>query len=401
MRILQVLPRVPIPQNDGGAQAMFQLTQGLLSRGHEVHWAALNTRKHWVEPKDLPTAWPIHTLAIDTEPTAVAALGALFFQRTPYHVLRFLDERFSRLLEQTVRQTAFDAVMLETAFLLPYVWVLRHATHAPIVLRSHNLEHAIWRLQARAETNPIKKLYWRLTASRGRRWEARATAEVDGIAAISGADAAAHQHLTPRVPVAVVRPGVAALPELVRPGEGRRTVGYLGALDWQPNLLGLQWFLTEVWPQIRQQVPGAVFHLAGKRPSAEVYRWAQKDVILHGEVPDAAAFWDSLDVAVVPVTVGGGVRLKVLEALSRGVPMVTTPTGALGAEDLEGDGFVLAGSSSDFAAAVATLLLEPGKALEAGMSARQRVSKYFDFQSQLAALEALFQQVQPTTRPRE
>ncbi len=395
--LLHVVPRVPLARHDGAAIAMSQLAEGLHSRGHGLTWACLNTDKHYVAPERYPTAWPVHAVPIGLPISAPAALAAALFQRTPYPVLRFLDARFSSLLQALVRAQPYDAIVLDSAYLLPYVWALRAATRAPLVLRAHNLEHRIWQLNANTTANPLKALYWRYLGWQGQRWERSASGEVDAIAAIAPEDAAVFRAWHPQLPVALVRPGVVSTgaPVTVTPPTGL-TVGYLGSLNWPPNVAGLRWFVREVWPQVVAQVPGARLVVAGRGAPPEVLGWASATVAIVGEVPDAAAFWAGVQVAVVPVTSGSGVRLKVIEALATGVPVATTPLGAQGATELVGRGLAVGATAEALAGAIGTWLLHPDRRAEAAAEARVAALEYFDMGRQLDALEALLATVTRT-----
>ena len=104
---------------------------------------------------------------------------------------------------------------------------------------------------------------------------------------------------------------------------------HLGAMDWGPNREGIEWFLTSVWPTLVARHPGTEFHLAGKGLDPTVYAHIP-GVVNHGEVPDAESFSTEFDLLVVPLLRGAGIRVKIVEAMAKGIPVATTGKGVAG-----------------------------------------------------------------------
>jgi glycosyltransferase involved in cell wall biosynthesis len=108
-------------------------------------------------------------------------------------------------------------------------------------------------------------------------------------------------------------------------------LGFIGTLDWLPNLNGLLWFLREVWPEIQRKHAGKIqLHIAGRMTPKSILGYASDHVVVHGEVPDAVEFIQKLDAMIVPLFAGSGQRVKILEAMALGVPVITTRIGLEG-----------------------------------------------------------------------
>ncbi len=132
---------------------------------------------------------------------------------------------------------------------------------------------------------------------------------------------------------------------------------FCGALDYSPNVDAIDWFAAAIWPQIRKEVPEVVWRIVGKSPDARASRWAQLEgVELIGEVADVRPYYQSAWLQVVPLRIGGGTRLKIVESLGMCCPVVSTPLGAQGLELAEGEDILTAGSESGFAMSVAAVL---------------------------------------------
>ncbi len=154
---------------------------------------------------------------------------------------------------------------------------------------------------------------------------------------------------------------------------------FLGSLDWRPNLEAVTWFLESVWPIVRRAVPRARFHVGGSNPPADLAgRLRTEGVRFLGRVPDARDFLASGAAMVVPLRSGGGMRVKILEAMALGVPVVSSHLGATGIGALDGTEILLADGPEALAAACVSLLLEQDRAVAIGRAGRRRVHETFD-----------------------
>ena len=141
-------------------------------------------------------------------------------------------------------------------------------------------------------------------------------------------------------------------------------------MDWSPNRDAAEWFLSEVWDRVRAEVPDARCTIAGSRPPSSIQKLARAGVTVAGFVEDLDALFASADVMAVPLRVGGGMRIKLLEFFARGKAVVSTRIGAEGNAARDGEHILLADTASDFAAAVVRLLRNPDLAMTLGGNAR-------------------------------
>lgn len=382
MKILQLCPKVPWPPDDGGRVAMRVLALSLRRAGAGVRTLCLNPCKHHVEPSSLPEeARDLRLEAIDVD-TSVTLAGALrsLVTGTSYNVDRFYSEAFRRRLIEVVSEERPDVVLLESLFMVPYVPALRATTRARLVLRSLNVEHEIWQGLARAERRHARRLYLGHLAHRLRAFELATLNEVDAIVTVTPEDAAMYERLGARVPVHLAPVGIATSEYPDRSGQGDPlTLVFLGSLDWRPNLEAVEWFLESVWPIVRRSVPRARFHLGGSNPPEGLSgRLLGDGVRFLGRVPNACDFLASGAAMVVPLLSGGGMRVKILEAMALGVPVVSTRLGASGIGAADGTEILLADGPESHGAACISLLLNRGLATALGTAGRRRVHESFD-----------------------
>lgn len=382
MRVLQLSPKVPWPPEDGGRFASRVLALSLLRAGAEVRLLSLNPAKHRVDAASLPDearAVRLEAVEHDTSVSIAGFLGSLL-RGTAYNVDRFRSAAFERRVVAALAEEPPDVVLLESLYLLPCLPALRRATRAPVVLRSFNVEHEIWEKLVPGERSPARRVLLAHLARRLRTCEVALRNAPDAIVPVTAEDAETYRRLGTTVPIHVAPVGLetALVPD--RSGAGmRETLVFLGALDWRPNLEGVRWLLDRVWPAIRAAVPEARLVIGGSNASSGLEKGLSGEgVTFVGRVPDAQAFIASGAAMVVPLLSGGGMRVKILEAMALGVPVVSTRLGATGLDARDGIEIRLADEPETMAAACVGLLSDPTKAAELGRAGRKCVLARFD-----------------------
>jgi glycosyltransferase involved in cell wall biosynthesis len=153
------------------------------------------------------------------------------------------------------------------------------------------------------------------------------------------------------------------------------------------------WFLNKVWPLVLSTFPNAKFHLAGKGLSKQDPRFFQSGIVNHGEVIDAEDFMHQHGVMIVPIQAGSGIRIKTLEAMALGVPIVSTSVGAQGLAVCDDVEIKLADDPMDFAAAICTLLSSPAKSQQMTSQARKYVEMHHNLKRNTADLLGFLRQL--------
>jgi glycosyltransferase involved in cell wall biosynthesis len=378
MRILILTPRLPWPPLDGGRVAMSRLAQSLANDGAEVEVVSLNPRKHRGTPEG-PV--PVHAVEIDTSRVVGPMLHAAT-RRLPFIVARFFSREFQRAVDDTLRRFRPDVVQIESPFLLPYA-----PKNVPVVLRSLNVEFRIWEGLAREKRNPL--LRW--IASSLKRYEVRMLNEVDAVLPISDDDAADFRTLGCTKPIYVVPCGVVLpTPDSPLPTPNSR-IGFIGSLDYRPNQDAVMWILEELWPRIAARVPEAKLSIAGSSPPDWLCREIEtRGIDFQPNVPDPNAFVRSLSVVLAPIRAGGGMRIKILEAMALGRPVVAT---TLGASGMDAKHVAIADDPDAFADAVAGLLLDPAAATDLGAAGREHVARMYDSDALAAGLLRFYEEL--------
>jgi glycosyltransferase involved in cell wall biosynthesis len=228
----------------------------------------------------------------------------------------------------------------------------------PVVFRAQNVESDLW--AAAGATRRVAGVLARLEARRMARFEGQAVRGTSATLALTARDAERLRALSGmRDKVHCVPPPFpTVLPGADAPLAGEPAVVLMGSGGWLPNQEGADWFLRAVWPGLRAALPRAVLHLFGDAGRAN----DAPGLVRHASLADSRQAFASNAVLVVPLPFGSGVRMKVLEAWARGVPVVATPAAAEGLEARDGRELMLARTAGDFISALKRLSLEPGLA---------------------------------------
>ncbi len=284
------------------------------------------------------------------------------------HSLPAVRREVERLLSaERFALDRFDLVHAEQLQALPQAQPA-FARGVPVVLRAQNVESDLWAETARRGRG-LKGWLLRREAANLAGWEGEAVRRAAATLALTEEDAARLRGLAGGGRVAVVR---AAFPDLP-PGKGQLAgdppVVVFGSRGWLPNEESTAWFAAEVWPAVRAAVPGAVLHLFGTDLSTE-----DRDAVLHPSPGDSGEVYAPGSILAVPLRIASGVRIKILEAWARGVPVVATPAALAGLEVEDGREALVARDAGEFSRAIARLQHDPGLAaslVEAGRRARR------------------------------
>lgn len=382
MKILVVSHRVPNPLKDGGVIAMHSLLHGLKNAGAQVKLLCLNPKKDGVDAAKLPqyfyTDFGFEAFDIDTDIKATAAFANLFTSQS-YHMVRFYNNGFAQLLAKTIDVGGYDIIHLESLFVTGYLPTMRRHFKGAIAMRAHNVEHRIWEKLAANEGNPIKKWYLNLLAVRLKTYEQKTLNSLDALVALTQEDADffAQSGFTGKIHIAPHGIDIEDFDATVQP-TGNPDVFHLGSMDWIPNQEAMRWFLEEIWPLVVQQHPDVKFHLAGKKIPPAFAQYASPNVVIDGEVPNAISYMQQHHIMVVPLLSGSGIRIKILEGMALGKPIVATPRAAAGIHFAVNENILIGTQPAEVAQHIIHLLQQNTLRTQLGQNARTLIETKYD-----------------------
>jgi len=297
----------------------------------------------------------------------------------------------AKQLERLLAEHRFDVVHIVGSPLAAYLPLVLRAPGRPAVLMDwHNIESVLMHRYAQHAPSLAHRLFALRTASLIEKLENRLLETCGAHVTVSENDRQALVERCPGAQVHCVPNGVDAghYWEVCeanlgaaggQPEQIRRKLLFVGSMDYFANIDGVRWFCQRVWPELERRHPDLDFFIVGRNPAPEVRALALPRVIVTGEVEDTRPFYRGAEAAVVPLHVGGGSRLKILEAMAAGVPVVSTRLGAEGLELEPEKHLLIADSPGHFAQAVSTLLGDASRRRQIAQQARALVCERYDW----------------------
>lgn len=374
MRILFFTSKPIYPAVDGGCFASQQFLQSLLHANIDVKYVTLSTNKHPFDaskfPQELKDRIDPTDYFVDTDVRPISALTALF-KSSSYNADRFYSKEVSDLLTQLIREDAFDGIIFDSLFTLPYFDDIKLVFKEKMVVRTHNVEFKLWEQYAKEAKGP-KKWYLNRLARDLKRFELSALNKVSAIFSISKDDSEVFRRLgvttfISEVPVAISNTNTSITTVSNR-------LFFLGSMDWEPNIQSTR-SLIEHMPDLRRRNPLLELHIAGAKSTEHLCDDQENGVFVHGFVDSIADFIGKHGILAAPIQFASGVRIKFLEAMALGVPIVTTPEGALGIDHKGKDCLCVAETNEAFIDAIIELSTNHEKRKEIGTNAIHYIEK--------------------------
>ncbi len=385
MKILLVTNKFPSPPKDGGSLASYNMAAGLADNGNQVDLLAMNTSKHYIF-EGMPESAVAGVnksikVFVETSPSFRDIIRNLFFSTLPYNSTRFISADFSKALIQMLRESSYDVVQLEGLYLAPYIETIRENSAALVSYRAHNIEHIIWKGFWRREKNPFRRWYYRILYKRIQKFEQEFINRYDLLVPITTEDKMYLDKMgnTKESFVATFGMYPSEIPFCRKNEKREPTIQYIGALDWKPNIDGLDWFIDRVWARVKSEVDDAIFMVAGRNSERGYARNLVKNgVDFRGEVGSAAKYLMQSGILVVPLFAGSGIRVRIIEAMLMGKPVVATSFAVTGIPVENGRHLLLADNEDDFAGSVSRMLRDPDFSSSIGRNAREFALENFD-----------------------
>ena len=402
MNILFLTPQIPYPPHQGTALRNWGLLHGLAAR-HRVSLLSFRGPGQDADPAPPLSAACARVETVEQPGRSLGRrLRDLALTRQPDMALRLESAAFRKKLTDWLAREAFDVVHVEGIELAPYIDLLESTSPRPFILfDNHNCEFL---LQKRAcLTDLANPLRWHGAAysffqwQRLRRYEREACRRADRVVAVSQADAAALRALVPGLDPLVVPNGIDVTeytPDLLpAPEMGEAALVFTGKMDFRPNVDAMRWFAGNVLPRVREAVPAAHLWVVGQRPHRRLEPLRENPgVTITGWVDRVQPYIAGATVYVAPLRMGGGTRLKLLEAMAMERAVVATRLGAEGFPVTGGRELLLADTDEAFTEAVVSLLRDPTRRETLGKTARRFVEQGYHWPVLIPQIEEAYEE---------
>ena len=416
-------PQFPYPPHQGTTMRNYNLIVGL-ARRHRVHLLSFGEP---TQSRGTPLDDLCHSVQVVRPPqrSMRQRVVGLLLSRQPDMAQRLPSAQFRAALAATLDREDPDVVEVEGIELAQYLFQAadsRAGRKRPLlVFDDHNAEYILQQRAFETDASQLWPFSW-IQGLRGsshdrqvRRWvgaaysfvqwrrlrvyERRACLAADRVVAVSEADAQALRNLVPGLDPIVVPNGVdtefysGPVPPLAAPSGPRSSdLVFVGKMDFRPNVDGALWFAQQVLPRIRREAPQVRFWAVGRDPHPRLNVLADDPAVeLTGWVEDVRPYIAGAALYVVPLRIGGGTRLKVLEAMAMGKAIVSTVLGCEGFDLVADQELAIADTPAEFAAAVLALLRDPGRRDRLGRAARRFAGSRYDWRMIVPRLERAYE----------
>jgi glycosyltransferase involved in cell wall biosynthesis len=382
MKVLQLCLRVPYPPDNGGSIAMLALTRSLKEAGNDVFVLSINTPKHHYDINSIPTdikalaQWDI--VNVNTEIRPLDAFFNLFTNKS-YNIERFQSKDFEKKLTALLQKESFDVIQMESLYVTPYINCIRKHSKAKIVYRAHNLEYKIWERMTEGLPNGLKKSYIRLLTRRLKHYECNIVNSFDAIVAITKEDKQLFKEIGCTIPIHVTPIGVDV--EVFNLPVHRNkypVLFHLGSMNWMPNMEAVDWFLSNVWKDLHNKFLALKFYIGGRGMPERLLKSTMQGIYVFDEVADAKTWINSKDIMICPLKSGGGMRVKIIEAMALGKTVISTSIGAEGIQYTHMKDILIANTPEEFIEMVSLLINNRELCDNIGINAKALIQQHYN-----------------------
>jgi glycosyltransferase involved in cell wall biosynthesis len=400
MKILFVTPFLPSPPRFGGQRRLDGLMREL-ARRHEVSVLSFNRTDEWEQLSlEATRSYCREVVSLqnldltDNRQKRALQLRSLASRHSFEYLLADRRKDFQDALDRMLKTTAYDVVQFEFAWMTAFRFA-RQTARAPLfVLDEHNIEYDILKRTAGSSGSLPRVLYnsmnWRKLAHE----ERAAWRRFDGVMLTSSRDEQLLRQESPTTRTAVIPNGVDLTTFSAATGAREAmTLLFFGALNYQPNHDGVIYFIDQILPKIRARHPLVKLKIMGPGVRPELFERQSDCVQVLGMVDDVGPYIDRAAAIVVPLRIGGGTRLKIVEALAKEKAVISTTLGAEGIDVVHGEHLLLADTEDDFADQACRVLEDPELARRLGSSGRVLMERQYSWNSITTRLEHFFEEL--------
>jgi polysaccharide biosynthesis protein PslH len=382
MHVLVLANRLPFPVDDGWKMRTYHLLRGFAQHATVTLLAYSDDEQEVIDAFRSSLGGDIEVITVAPPKVhSPARLAAGLLTSTPLQVWNVRTRRFGRAVRELAARRSFDVAVAELTYMYPYLQLLPRSTRR--IIDTHNVDSVVLRRFAGALPSRPRRLYSAATAGKLEAFERAVFADADMVWVCSDEDGRLARTISPSAHILTVPNGVdtrAVAPmSSVRPRPERLL--FFGRMDYEPNRDAVHYFAQSILPELRKLGVDVELHVVGAGIDGDLERRARDTPEIHlaGRVDDLLPALAKACIVVVPLRMGGGTRLKILEALSAGKAVVSTSLGAEGLDLTDGHDVLLADSPEAFARAVRTLLEDDILRQRLGENGRATVQKLYDW----------------------
>lgn len=386
MKILHLSPRFAFPPDDGGKIVLSNTFKHFATAGNDVRFFCFSqdpvSDVHMETAKQYGDVIPYpHRL----NNSIGRAVESIVTRQSVYLMKHYSDEILSFLVDLQHKEK-FDVIHCEHSSMAPLGLKLKEIFNVPVGLRLHNIEYRIWELYGKELPfyNPLKYyIAWQARLLQSA--ERKIYSEVDVCFTITEDDRELAKRLSPKANVVTSGVGMDFNKWKIsgKIEKDNHSMLLATTYKWIHNVDGLQWFIDNVLPLVRKEIPDAKLRLLGKEPPEKFKNYADAGVEVVGYVDDVLPYFEQSAVYIAPLFVGAGVRIKILEAMAMELPVVATRVSAAGIKAGNSEGLFVTDDPQESADAIISLMRSPEHSAMLGKNALRFIQENFSWQDNI------------------
>ena len=387
MNILILSPFFPYPLSQGGKIRVFNIIK-YLSKNHRITLACL--ADEMINDYGPLENYCEEIIVMHRKSSTFADLSRFLLGREPFNYLKYSSARMRETLEKLIRRKAFDLVQIEFSLMWQYANIFKGI---PVALDAHNIESEIVGQIKEKSGNPLKNLLYVREEKRLRQKEEETWHTCDICFAVSDKESDVISSRRGQSNGVFTIPNGVDLDRFTfnpKP-EGGRQMLFIGGLEYHPNFDSALYLLKEIYPAIKSRVLDIKLDIVGRQLQRIRGLAPSGEIAFHDNVPDVLPYFRKADLLLVPLRQGAGTRIKILEAMGAGLPVVTTPKGCEGIDVKHGEHLLIADSPVNFALAVRSLLKDTELRRSITQRARKLIEEKYSWERLVREMEMIYQ----------
>ncbi|MEH7288440.1 glycosyltransferase [Priestia aryabhattai] len=397
-KILFITNLIPYPLDNGGKIKSYN-TIVALSKIYNIDLLCFansqDELKHVDALKDITdnVNVVVKTLVRSSSKSAfIKDYASSLFSAWPYSINKFYDNRFKEHLLTYIKKNTYDFIYVDH---LPMMVYNKHFNNIPILLDQHNVESLIFKRFIETESSRVKKILGTYEYAKLKKFEIQSMHESSQIICLSKNDQQEFHEFGVSTEKLSVLPIHIKLNKKYEPKKhegGKFKLLFLGSMSWYPNQNGLKWFMENVWPKLNHSE--YELYIVGSKPPAFIQSYHNgENVFVTGYVDDVDEYIELCDLSIVPLFVGSGQRVKIIESFAKGIPVISTSIGAEGLIWENGKEILIADDSNEFINKLNTIKSNPNMLKDLSVNAMNTFETYYSSDKLPRKIEKIIQRM--------
>jgi len=392
MKILMLTPYLPYPLMSGGQTRSFNLIKNL-SQKHEITLFSLikDDREKRYVPSLAKYCRKVRVFSRSRSPWTIRNVLLTVFGPYPFLVIRNLAQEEKEAVKEELRREKYDLIHAETFYVMPHI----PKTRIPILLVEQTIEYLVYKHYLE-EQSPVllRPLLW-IDVLKLKFWETFFWRQAKKVVVMSESDRTQMRNLAAGLAIDIVPNGIDSsyFSEKKRQAEVVPKVLYVGNFNWLQNTEAVKVLVENVWPRIKSQVPAAKLWIVGTHMNPDIQNLKSEQIDISEGLADIRDAYKEAAVLVAPIKGPGGTRLKILEAMASGLPVVTTSVGAEGLGVRAGQEALINDNFADLAGSAVKVLWDKGLAANLGTLGKKFVEEHYTWDKSAKKLNDIYEEV--------